>query len=77
MVVPGKNDSPISVGSHRLIKEGARLVDCVEDVMETLGYIGEDLKGHCQFNDVRQQLTNGINVSTRHYQVNDVEAVLR
>ncbi len=46
MVVPGKIDSPISVGSHRLIKEGARLVDCVEDVMETLGYIGEDLKGH-------------------------------
>jgi DNA processing protein len=46
MVVPGKIDSPISVGSHRLIKEGAKLVDCVEDVMETLGYIGEDLKGH-------------------------------
>lgn len=46
MVVPGKIDSPISVGSHRLIKDGARLVDCVEDVMETLGYIGEDLKGH-------------------------------
>jgi len=46
MVVPGKVDSPISVGSHRLIKEGARLVDCVEDVMETLGYIGQDLKGH-------------------------------
>jgi DNA processing protein len=46
MVVPGKIDSPLSVGSHRLVKEGAKLVDCVEDVMEALGYIGQDLKGH-------------------------------
>ena len=46
MVVPGKIDSPLSVGSHRLVKEGAKLVDCVEDVMEALGYIGGDLKGH-------------------------------
>ena len=29
-----------------LIKQGARLVDCVEDVMETLGYIGQGLKEH-------------------------------
>jgi len=46
MVVPGKIDSPLNVGSHRLVKEGAKLVDCVEDVMEALGYIGADLKGH-------------------------------
>ncbi|MHC4721291.1 MAG: DNA-processing protein DprA [Planctomycetota bacterium] len=46
MVVPGKIDSPLSVGSHRLVKEGAKLVDCVEDVMEALGCIGLDLKGH-------------------------------
>jgi DNA processing protein len=46
MVVPGKIDSPLSTGSHRLLKEGAKLVDCVEDVMEALGYIGRDLKGH-------------------------------
>jgi len=46
MVVPGKIDSPLNVGSHRLVKEGAKLVDCVEDVMEALGYIGRDLKGH-------------------------------
>ncbi|HIJ67180.1 MAG TPA: DNA-protecting protein DprA [Planctomycetes bacterium] len=46
MVVPGKIDSPLNVGSHRLVKEGAKLVDCIEDVMEALGYIGADLKGH-------------------------------
>ena len=46
MAVPGKIDSPLSKGSHQLIKEGAKLVDCVEDVMEALGYIGDNLKGH-------------------------------
>jgi len=46
MAVPGKIDSPLSKGAHKLIKEGAKLIESVEDVMETLGYIGEQLKEH-------------------------------
>ena len=46
MAVPGKVDSPLSKGPHRLIKEGARLVESVEDVMEALGYVGGQLKEH-------------------------------
>ena len=46
MAVPGKIDSPLSKGAHRLIKEGAKLVESVEDVMEALGYIGEQLQSH-------------------------------
>ena len=46
MAVPGKIDSPLSKGAHRLIKDGAKLVDSVEDVMEALGYIGEQLEEH-------------------------------
>jgi DNA processing protein len=46
MAVPGKIDSPLSKGSHRLIKQGAKLIESVEDVMEALGYIGEQLQGH-------------------------------
>ena len=46
MAVPGRIDSPSNKGSHMLIKQGARMVDCVEDVMEALGYIGRGLKGH-------------------------------
>jgi DNA processing protein len=33
-------------GPHRLIKDGAKLIETVEDVMEALGYIGEQLKDH-------------------------------
>lgn len=36
MVVPGRVDSPASQGSHQLIKEGARLVAQVDDVIEEL-----------------------------------------
>ncbi len=43
MAVPGKIDSPLSKGAHQLIKEGAKLIESVEDVMDALGHIGEQL----------------------------------
>jgi len=46
MAVPGKIDSPLSKGPHRLLKEGAKLIESVEDVMEALGYVGDQLKEH-------------------------------
>ena len=46
MAVPGKIDSPLSRGAHSLLKQGARLVESADDVMEALGYIGEQLKEH-------------------------------
>lgn len=46
MAVPGKIDSPLSKGAHQLIKEGATLIESVEDVMQALGHIGEQLAGH-------------------------------
>ncbi len=44
MAVPGKIDSPFSRGSNRLIKEGATLIESVEDIMDALGHIGRQLK---------------------------------
>lgn len=35
--VPGKIDSPASVGCHKLLQQGAKLVMSVEDVFEELG----------------------------------------
>ena len=46
MAVPGKIDSPLSKGPHLLIKQGAKLIESVEDVMEALGYIGKQLHEH-------------------------------
>src|SRR3989338_4704992 len=34
--VPGKIDSPTSKGVHGLIKQGAKLVSCVEDILEDI-----------------------------------------
>jgi DNA processing protein len=34
--LPGQADCPQSMGCHRLIQEGAKLVTCVEDVLEEL-----------------------------------------
>ncbi|MHC4360902.1 MAG: DNA-processing protein DprA, partial [Planctomycetota bacterium] len=48
MSVPGKIDSPLSKGCHRLLKQGATLVESVEDVMQALGYIGEQLESHAK-----------------------------
>ncbi|MBM4273227.1 MAG: DNA-protecting protein DprA [Deltaproteobacteria bacterium] len=36
MAVPGAIDSPTSVGPHRLIQEGAKLVAAVEDILQEL-----------------------------------------
>lgn len=46
MAVPGKIDSPLSKGAHQLLKQGAKLIESVEDVMEALGYIGEQIQNH-------------------------------
>ncbi len=46
MAVPGKVDSPLSRGTHQLLKQGAHLVESIEDIMEALGYIGTQLKDH-------------------------------
>jgi DNA processing protein len=46
MAVPGKIDSPLSKGAHQLIKQGAKLIESVEDITEALGYFGEQLTEH-------------------------------
>lgn len=46
MAVPGKIDSPLSKGTHLLLKQGATLVESVEDVMQALGCLGSQLQSH-------------------------------
>jgi len=46
MAVPGKIDSPSSKGTNQLLKQGAKLIDCIEDITESLGYLGKQLTEH-------------------------------
>lgn len=46
MAVPGKIDSALSKGPHKLIKDGAKLVESVEDVIETLEFLQKDFAEH-------------------------------
>jgi DNA processing protein len=46
MAIPGRIDSPASAGCHKLLKQGARLVDSIEEIMDALGHVGQGLKDH-------------------------------
>jgi DNA processing protein len=42
--VPGQIDSRLSVGPHRLIRDGAKLVTCIDDVLEELGPLATEAR---------------------------------
>ncbi|MBI9018194.1 MAG: DNA-protecting protein DprA [Phycisphaerae bacterium] len=44
MAVPGPIDSPGSETPHRLIRDGARLVEGIDDILEAIGYLGNDME---------------------------------
>lgn len=39
--IPGRLDNPTSAGCHLMIKEGARLATCPEDIAEEMGFAGQ------------------------------------
>ena len=42
--LPGQVDSPYSFGPHGLIRDGAKLVQCLDDILEELGDVGSTLR---------------------------------
>ena len=55
--IPGSIHSPFSKGSHRLIKEGAKLVETAQDVLEELGGVAR--AGSCRGADARRRTFEG------------------
>lgn len=56
--VPGRIDSAKSQGTHRLLQQGAKLVNCVDDILEELdmaGMLGHG-RGHGQSGDPPAEL---------------------
>lgn len=43
-VIPGRMDDPLSEGCNNLIKMGAKLVTCVEDILEDFSCINKEVK---------------------------------
>jgi DNA processing protein len=52
--VPGRIDSPKSQGTHRLLQQGAKLVSCVDDILEELDMAGLLNHGHVKGNNSTQ-----------------------
>lgn len=46
LAVPGRIDSPLSRGPHQLLRQGATLVTCAQDIVAALGPIGKQLEAH-------------------------------
>lgn len=72
--MPGPIDNPESRGCHRLIRDGAKLVQCVEDILEELGPLAEPVKtadnvrvhhpAELQLNEVELQVLQAIPAET-------------
>lgn len=58
--VPGNIDSNYSRGTNKLIKEGAKLVEDINDIIEELGPLAETLhiNGNKKINDIRSLALN-------------------
>ncbi|MBN1908318.1 MAG: DNA-processing protein DprA, partial [Pirellulales bacterium] len=68
--VPGRVDQRTSHGCHRLIRDGAKLVETVDDILEELGPLVESTPGddgreirhpaELSLNDLEQQVLSAI-----------------
>jgi len=57
--LPGSLHNPMAKGCHRLIREGARLVETTKDIMQELGPLAAELQM-----EIRQRLEQTDDIST-------------
>jgi DNA processing protein len=56
--LPGKVDSPVSQGCHKLIKQGAKLVENVDDITEELGLFVSEIKASAEITKRKSSVLN-------------------
>ena len=54
--IPGSIHSPVARGCHKLIKQGAKLVETAQDVLDELGYSGQPATSSKPVNDEESPL---------------------
>jgi DNA processing protein len=74
--VPGSIDSPTSRGCHQLIKDGARLVEVAEDVIDGLGILLEAVPTERPRQDVAVSGDEQAVLETLTYQPRHVDGVV-
>lgn len=60
--IPGSIHSPMSKGCHQLIKQGAKLVDCLQDIVEELDLINvtKSIAGTSNYSDNKNPPQNSL-----------------
>ncbi|MBI4777506.1 DNA-protecting protein DprA [Candidatus Desantisbacteria bacterium] len=64
--VPGGIDSRLSAGNHHLIKEGAKLVTCAEDIIEEIGLLVATLK-RPPVSEIKKDITELLDIEEKVY----------
>ena len=91
MAIPGSIDNPHSRGCHQLIKEGACLIDCVDDILHELDNVANDTYPQIKNKKVKQlnclntkglaeistQLTSSLPTNLSTDSLNEIPELLR
>jgi DNA processing protein len=66
MAVPGRIDSPLNKGPHQLLRQGATLVESIDDIIDALGPIRRQIQEHIDSLSGISETAGTIDIETRN-----------